>query len=203
LVIQEWWGLNDWIKDNAKRMAEKGYVALAPDLYRGKVTDDPRVAKQLLTGLPQDRAVRDLKAAADALAKMDSVDKTRIGSIGWCMGGGLSLQLALADPNVRACVICYGRLVTDPSKLKPLHAAVLGIFGEDDAGIPPKDVHAFEKALEESGKKADKINIFKGAGHGFMREKNGEQKNPVYRAEATREAWQDIDKFFAKHLGVK
>jgi carboxymethylenebutenolidase len=201
VVIQEWWGLNDWIKDNAKRLAEKGYVALAPDLYRGKVTDDAKVAKQLLTGLPQDRAVRDLKAAAGTLAKMDNVDKTKIGSIGWCMGGALSLQLALNDPDIKACVICYGRVVTDADKLKPLHAAVLGVFGEKDMGIPPKDVNAFEKALKEAGKQADKITIFKDAGHGFMRAKNGDNANPVYNADAAKQAWQDIDQFFAKRLG--
>src|SRR4051812_35362393 len=96
VVIQEWWGLNDWIKENAKRLARNGYVAIAPDLYHGKVTDDPKVAAQLLNGLPRDRAVRDLKASVDALSEKANVKKDRIGSIGWCMGGGYSLQLALA-----------------------------------------------------------------------------------------------------------
>src|SRR6516165_1359333 len=107
VVIQEWWGLTDWIKDNAKRLAAQGYVTLAPDLYRGKVTDDPAVAGQLLKGLPQDRALRDLKAAVDTLAARDNVQKDKIGSIGWCMGGGFSLQLALADDRIKACVMCY------------------------------------------------------------------------------------------------
>src|SRR5436305_597240 len=108
VVIQEWWGLTDWVKDNARRLAEQGYVCLAPDLYRGKVTDNPMVARQLLMGLPRDRALRDLKAAVDTLAARDEVDKSRIGCIGWCMGGGYSLQLALRDARVEACYMCYG-----------------------------------------------------------------------------------------------
>ncbi len=200
VVIQEWWGLNDWIKDNAKRLAAKGFVALAPDLYRGKVATDMKRASQLMKGLPKDRALRDLKAAVGYLAHMKSVDKAHIGSIGWCMGGGYSLQLALNDPHVKACVICYGRVVTDSAELKSLKAKVLGVFGEEDKGIPATGVREFEKALKDVGGHVEKINIYKGAGHGFMRENNGASPNPAYRAEATMDAWQQIDRFFANTL---
>jgi carboxymethylenebutenolidase len=203
VVIQEWWGLNDWIKENAKRLAGQGYVALAPDLYRGKVTDDPKVASQLLQGLPRDRAVRDLKAAVSTLAAKDNVQKDHIGAIGWCMGGGYALQLAQNDDRVKACVICYGRVVTDPKELKSLNAAVLGVFGEDDKGIPADGVRAFEKALGTAGKKVERINIYKGAGHGFMRPANGSMKNPEYREEQAKDAWKQIDAFFAKTLAGK
>jgi carboxymethylenebutenolidase len=199
VVIQEWWGLTDWIKDNAKRLATHGYVALAPDLYRGKVATEPRVAQQLMGGLPRDRALRDLKAAVDTLARQDNVDKDRLGSIGWCMGGGYSLQLALHDPRIKACTICYGRVVTDPEALKPLQATVLGIFGEEDKGIPPKDVHQFENALKAAGKKVEAIHEFK-AGHGFMRPGGPDSKNPEYRATEAKQAWQDIERFFATVL---
>jgi carboxymethylenebutenolidase len=203
IVIQEWWGLNDWIKENTKRFAEKGYVALAPDLYHGKVTDDPRMARELLMGLPADRAVRDCKSAIDVLTAMDNVDKSKIGSIGWCMGGGYSLQAALKDDRIKACVMCYGRVVTSEKDLKTLHASVLGIFGEDDRGIPAANVRKFESALKDAEKKVEKVHIFKGAGHGFMREKNGERENPEYRAEQAKTAWEEIDKFFAKTLKGK
>jgi carboxymethylenebutenolidase len=197
VVIQEWWGLTDWIKDNAKRLAEQGYVALAPDLYRGKVTDNPMVARQLLTGLPQDRAVRDLKAAAANLAGRANVRKDRIGSIGWCMGGGYSLQLALNDPSIRACVMCYGRVVTDAKALQPLKASVLGVFGEQDMGIPIKEVRKFEESAKQDGKS---VQIFTyEAGHGFMRPGN----NPAYREPAAKDAWKQIDKFFAQNLAGK
>jgi carboxymethylenebutenolidase len=199
VVIQEWWGLNDWIKDNAKRLAGKGFVAIAPDLYRGKVTDDPKVAGQLLKGLPKDRALQDLKAAVNHLQAMNNVKKDEIGSIGWCMGGMYSLQLALNDPRIKSCVMCYGAVVTDADKLKSLHAKVLGIFGEDDKGIPAAGVRMFEDILKSAGK-AEKINIYKGAGHGFMRPMNGTKSNPEYREAAANDAWMQIEAFFAKTL---
>lgn len=202
VVIQEWWGLSDWIKDNAKRLAAQGYVCLAPDLYRGKVTNDREVASQLLKGLPRDRAIRDLKAAVDVLAGMANVNKEKIGSIGWCMGGGYSFDLALNDSRVRACAICYGRVVTDAEKLKPLNAAVLGIFGEQDKGIPAASVREFASALKTAGKKVDQIKFFP-AGHGFMRPSSETNKNPAYNEAAAKQAWQLIDKFFAKELAGK
>ncbi|HXG10011.1 MAG TPA: dienelactone hydrolase family protein [Gemmataceae bacterium] len=203
VVIQEWWGLNDWIKENTKRFAEQGYVALAPDLYRGKVTDDPSKARELMQGLPRDRALRDLKGAIDALAARANVQKDKIGTIGWCMGGGYALQLALNDDRIKACVICYGRVVTSPDAVKPLNAAVLGIFGEEDKGIPPSDVRQFEQALKKADKQVEAIQIYPGAGHGFMRPTNGPVKNPEYRETQTKDAWQRIDRFFAKALGGK
>jgi carboxymethylenebutenolidase len=202
VVIQEWWGLTDWIKDNAKRLARQGYVTLAPDLYRGKVAKEPETARELMQGLPADRAVRDLKAAVDFLAKRENVDKNRLGSIGWCMGGGYSLQLALHDKRIKACAMCYGRVVTDPDKLKPLKATVLGIFGEQDRGIPPDQVRKFEKALREAGKEVDRIKEFK-AGHGFMRPGGKGQKNPAYKEGEAKKAWKDVKSFFAKTLQDK
>lgn len=202
VVIQEWWGLSDWIKDNAKRLAAQGYVCLAPDLYRGKVTDDRAAAAQLLNGLPRDRALRDLKAAVDTLTDMANVNKKKIGSIGWCMGGGYSLELALADPRVHACAMCYGRVVTETAKLKPLDAAVLGIFGEQDKGIPAASVKEFTEALRKAGKKIEQIKLFP-AGHGFMRPNSPTNKNPAYNENAAKQAWQLIDQFFAKELAKK
>jgi carboxymethylenebutenolidase len=203
VVIQEWWGLTDWIKENAKRLAAQGYVALAPDLYRGKVATDPGMANQLMKGMPQDRALRDLKAAADFLASRENVQKDHLGSIGWCMGGGLSLQLAMNDPRIKACVICYGRVVTEVEKLKPLNAAVLGVFGEEDKGIPVTGVRYFETALKQARKQVEGIHIYK-AGHGFMRDKNGPgTPNAEYREGEAKAAWQVIDAFFAKTLGGK
>jgi carboxymethylenebutenolidase len=202
VVIQEWWGLTDWIKENAKRLAAQGYVALAPDLYHGKVTHDPAVARQLLSGLPEDRANRDLKAAAETLAARQNVRKDRLGCIGWCMGGGYSLRLALRDPELQACVMCYGPVLTDPARLQALHASILGIYGEQDRGIPVKEVRAFEETLNKEGKK---VSIhFYAAGHGFMRPMNGPgKKNPEYREDAAKDAWQQIDRFFAEKLAGK
>jgi len=202
VVIQEWWGLTDWIKQNAERLAGQGYVTLAPDLYRGKVAHERSTASELLKGMPRDRALRDLKAAVDTLAGKDNVQKNQIGSIGWCMGGGYSLQAALHDPRVKACVMCYGPPVSNPGELKSLKAEVLGAYGADDKGIPARNVHNFMQALNAAGKKFDRIKIYDGAGHGFMRPNDGPDKpNPEYRAEAAKDAWERIDKFFSNELG--
>jgi len=198
VVIQEFWGLVDWIKDNTKRMAEKGYVAIAPDLYHGKSATEPAKARELMMGLPPDRAVRDLKAAVDFLTKKDNVAKDKIGTIGWCMGGGYALQLAINDDRIKACAMCYGRVVTDADKLKPLSAVVLGVFGEEDTGIKAEDVKKFEEALKTAGKKTEEIKLYK-AGHGFMRPGN----NPAYRETEAKAAWDAIDRFFAKTLQGK
>ena len=99
VVIHEWWGLNDWVKDEASKLADQGYVALAIDLYRGKVATTPDEAHQIMRGVPEDRASRDLLAATAFLASQKNVEAKRIGSIGWCMGGGYSLNLAIADPE--------------------------------------------------------------------------------------------------------
>ena len=155
VVIHEWWGLNDWVKEEAQKFAEAGYVALAVDLYRGKVASDPGEAHELSRGLPEDRAVRDMKAAVDYLASRPDVEKDKIGSVGWCMGGGYSLALELNDPRLAACVINYGRLVTEPDDIAKIHSPILGNFGGQDRGITPDSVRAFEKAVKDAGKSID------------------------------------------------
>src|SRR5436305_7330040 len=140
IVIHEWMGLNDWVKDQASRLADQGYIALGIDLYRGKVATTPDLAHELMRGLPEDRAKRDLKAAFDYLTVQPDVKKDRIGSIGWCMGGGFSLDVALLEPTLAATVINYGHLATDPADLKKINAAILGNFGGKDQGISPDDV---------------------------------------------------------------
>jgi len=191
LVIHEWWGLTDWVKDNAKRFAEQGYVALAVDLYRGKTTSDPEEAHELMRGLPDDQAVRDMKAGFEYLQGREDVIFSSIGCIGWCMGGGYALKAALNIPDLDATVICYGRLVTDKEELAPIQSPILGLFGEEDRGIPPETVRKFETRAQEAGKEVE-IHIYSGVGHAFMR---GEPDS-----EATQKAWQEIDEFFKNEL---
>ena len=100
VVIHEWWGLNDWVKEQAARLADEGYVALAVDLYRGKVATTPDEAHEIMRGVPEDRAARDLHAAVEFLKSQSNVKPDRIGSIGWCMGGGYSLDVALAGAHI-------------------------------------------------------------------------------------------------------
>src|SRR5215468_3304317 len=129
VVIHEWWGLNDWVKEQASKLADQGYVALALDLYRGKIADNPNTAHELMRGVPEDRAARDLHAAVAYLKSLSNVKKDRIASIGWCMGGGYSLNVALQEPTLSAAVINYGHLATDSAAIQKIHAAILGNFG--------------------------------------------------------------------------
>lgn len=183
VVIHEWWGLTDWVKDQAQDFARQGYVTLAVDLYRGHATSDPEVAHELMRGLPQDRGVRDLTSAVAYLSHRKDVDPHRIGAIGWCMGGGFAAQLAIADPDLRAVVINYGALPTDPASLKRIHAAVLGNFGALDQGITPDDVHAFESSMRALGKQVD-VKIYPDAGHAFQNPNNKNGYRPADTANA-------------------
>jgi carboxymethylenebutenolidase len=195
VVIHEWWGLNDWVKEQAQRFASEGYVTLAVDLYRGKVATDADMAHELMRGLPQDRGVRDLTSAADWLAHRKDVDPHRIGAIGWCMGGGYAVQLAVADPNLRAVAINYGSLPTDKTALGKIHAAVLGNFGGLDRGITPDDVHAFEASMKALGKSVD-LKIYPDAGHAFENPSN----TAGYRAADAEDAQSRSHHFLAEQL---
>jgi carboxymethylenebutenolidase len=199
IVIQEWWGLNDWIKGKADELAKKGYVAFAPDLYRGKVATDPDTAHQLMRGMPEDRAVRDLTAAFDYLRSRDDVDWQRIGSVGWCMGGGYSLQLALAQPKLAGAVIYYGRLVTDEAKIRSLAVPLLGNFGGLDKGIPPESVREFDRKAKTLGKSVD-FKIYPDAGHGFA---SALHDPTVYRAADAKDADARTDAFLSRVLKTK
>lgn len=195
IVIQEWWGVDDWIREQASRFAGQGYVALAPDLYRGRVAKSPEEAHELMRGMPEDRAMADLKASIDYLSSRPDVDPNRIGVIGWCMGGGYALALATADPRVKGTVINYGRLVTDADAITKISAPILGNFGSADRGIPAEDVKKFGADLTKYGKLGD-IKIYEGAGHAFMNP-NNEQG---YDAAAAQDAWKRIDSFFERTL---
>ena len=195
VVIHEWWGLNDFAKAKADAFAKQGYVALAVDLYRGKVASDPDVAHQLMRGLPEDRAVRDLKAAVAYLRTRPDVDGARIASIGWCMGGGYSLALALAEPTLAGAVIYYGHLVTDAKTIASLKVPLLGNFGGKDQGIPPADVRAFADEAKKAGASVD-FKIYPEAGHAFA-----SSKDPaIYRAADAKDADARTDAFLAKVL---
>ena len=195
VVIHEWWGLNDWVKEQAQKYAGQGYVALAVDLYRGKVAANPDDAHILMRGLADDRGLRDLEAAFAYLSSRPDVDAGKIGSVGWCMGGGWSIKLAEDQPKLAACVVNYGALPSDPAIIAKIHAPVQGNFGADDQGIPTADVCAFEAAMKAAGKPTD-IKIYDGAGHAFQNPNNKQG----FRPEAAADAAQRMSAFFQKYL---
>ncbi len=195
IVIHEYWGLNDWVKEQASKLADQGYEALAIDLYRGRVGATPEEAHELMRGVPEDRAKRDLSAAFDYLASQPNVKKNRIAAIGWCMGGGYSLDVALEEPTLAADVINYGHLATDPDTLKKITAPILGLFGGQDKGITPDDVHKFESQMKALGRTID-IKIYDDAGHAFENPNN----KTGYRSADAADAWQRTVAFLSENL---
>lgn len=195
LLVHEWWGLNDWIKEQAQKFAGQGYVTLAVDLYRGKIATDPETAHELMRGVPQDLALSDMIGGLVYLVKRDDVVKEHIGAVGWCWGGGQVMELAVHEPRLGAVVVNYGALPTDPNALQQIGAPILGNFGADDQGITPNDVHDFEKAMKNLNRRVD-IKIYPGAGHAF---ENPNNKNG-YRPEAAADAWQRTLNFLNKAL---
>jgi carboxymethylenebutenolidase len=195
LVFHEWWGLNDNIRAMTDQLAAQGYVALAADLYLGRTADSPERARVLVEEALADPDVMGQNLRSAHAYLKDQVKATRIGTIGWCLGGMLSLRTALLVPDqVDAAVIYYGRVGSDPETLKPLRAPVLGIFGGADAGIPVESVRAFEQALKALGKDVT-IHVYEGAEHAFA--------NPSgrsYQPEPAADAWQKALTFLASHL---
>jgi carboxymethylenebutenolidase len=195
VVIHEWWGLNDQIKAVTADFAAAGYVALAVDLYRGKVTASFEEAPKLAGGLDRARAAADLAEAYHYLSGRPDVRKGKVGSVGWCMGGGFSLGLAVAEPRLAACVVYYGRLETDPALLQKIGAPVIGFFGQDDQGIPVAAVNGFEQAMKHAGKKVS-VHTYPGAGHAFA----NPTRTDAYRPEATKDSWGRMMSFLGTAL---
>ncbi len=194
VVLHEWWGLNGQIKGVADRLAREGFLAIVPDLYRGKVADTAELAHELMRALDEDRAVAIVRAAAAYLREEGSAAERPVGTIGFCMGGSLSLSAALAIPEIRAAVIYYGRVKTSAEAVAPLGCPLLGLFGEEDRGIPVEDVRRFESALKEAGKTAE-IHLYPSAGHAFFNE-----TRPSYDRSAAADAWERTRTFLRKHL---
>ncbi|MBC8042822.1 MAG: dienelactone hydrolase family protein [Rhizobacter sp.] len=199
IMVHEWNGLNDWVKAQADDLASKGYVVLAVDLYRGKVGKTKEEAQALMQGLSKDRAAEDLKASYAYIETLDETKGQKVGSIGWCMGGGYALATAqILSEKLSACVVCYGFVTTDKKELAPVKAKVLGIFGGKDTGIPvDKTVKPFEAALKENGNKDVEIKVYPNSGHAFMNATNG--MNTYNEADA-KDAWAKTIAFFGKNL---
>lgn len=194
LVIHEWWGLNDNVRMMTRRLAGEGYLALAVDMYGGETAATPEEARALMMAVMEDReaGARNLREGAEFLRRQGA---TRVGTLGWCFGGGWSLQAALRMPEqVDAAVVYYGQPVTEREELARLDAPLLGLFGAEDRGIPPARVREMEAVLEELGKDVE-IRVYEGAKHAFANP-SGEAYDP----EAARDAWERTVAFLDRHL---
>jgi carboxymethylenebutenolidase len=196
IVIQEWWGLVDHIKDVCDRFAGEGFVALAPDLYHGVATKEPDEAAKAMMALRLDDAALDMGAAVDELLKRTG--RKSVGVIGFCMGGGLALYLATKRPDaVRACVPCYGVIPWPDAQVNyaAMSAAVEGHYAENDGSAPPAVAKELEATLRAAGKEAT-IVVHPGTEHAFFNDDRPE----VYNEEQAHALWSSALSFFRRML---
>ncbi len=197
VVIQEWWGLNEHIKDIARRLACEGYVALAPDLYSRlgyKVTKDPNEAAQLMESLSSQAALRDLNAAVGFLKQQPFVDPAGAGVIGFCMGGTFALTMATHNSEIKAAVIFYGKVPPSES-FKYLLCPILYHSGAQDGWVTKQEVERLRQGLVELGRPGEVI-TYPNASHAFFNDTRPE----AYRREDAEPAWRRTLHFFANHL---
>ena len=195
IVLQEWWGLVDHIKAVADRFAAEGFVALAPDLYHGESATSPDDAGKLMMALDIGQVEKDLRGAIDYLLARDQVASARVGTIGFCMGGQLSLYAACENASVGACVVFYGIHPNVKPNLLTLEAPVLGFFAEKDEFVSPAAARQLETDLKTAGKTTD-FTIFEGAEHAFFNNSRPE----VYHAAYAATCWSRTLAFYREHV---
>ena len=196
IVLQEWWGLVDHIKDVADRFAAEGFVALAPDLYHGESTSSPDDAGRLMMALDIDRAARDVSGAIQYLLDLGAVAPKKVGTVGFCLGGQLALAAACQSAEVAACVDFYGVHPNITLDFSGLRAPVLGLFAENDAFVSPEVAGKLEHDLNEAGATTD-FHIYPGVDHAFF----NDTRPDVHDAAAANDAWRRSVEFFRAHLG--
>jgi carboxymethylenebutenolidase len=198
IVVQEWWGLTDLIKDVAQRYAREGYVAIAPDLYSRlghKVTTDASEAAQLMNSLKQEDGLKDLNATVTYLKTTPTVDGAKIGVTGFCMGGSYALMLPCVNHGIKAAVPFYGWVPNPDTPIQNLACPVLYFYGEEDGFVPKADVQRLDAALKKY-KKPGEIKTYPGAGHAFFRDTDAS----VYKPTQAKDAWTRTLAFFHQHL---
>jgi carboxymethylenebutenolidase len=194
IITHDSWGLNDQVRSVARRLASEGYVAIAPDLFHGQVTDDPEQAHVLMQGIPTDRANADLDAAVAWLRANPRVGNRPIGVMGFGMGGSVALGFGLHSNALSGIVVFDGPPVTDPIQLETLHSPVMAHFGAKDNGVPETRVAAFRDGMAQAGHNAE-VYVYPSAGHGFMND-----ARPSYQPDAARQAWARTLTFLQKQL---
>ena len=196
VVLQEWWGLDDHIRSLCDRLAAEGFVALAPDLYHGETTDAPDEAQQKMMAMSMAVAETEMSGAVDFLAAHDATTGSGIGSIGFCLGGGLAVWAAAINPKIRAVVSFYYVMAHGKPDFARIEAPVLGHFGTADDFIPLEASEALLKELREAGVAAEFV-FYEGAGHAFLNDTN---RLGTYDPDAAARAWQRSVEFLREHL---
>jgi carboxymethylenebutenolidase len=196
VVLQEWWGIDDHIRSVCDRFAGEGILALAPDLYRGKTAEQPDEAGQMMMALSMDQAEKDMRGAVDYLAAHEGFEGKGVGSVGFCLGGGLSVWAASANPKVAATVTYYYVMPHGKPDFSKIRGPVLGHFGTADDFVSVEDAKALESELRTAGVDAS-FEFYEGAGHAFFNDTN---RLGTYDREAAGRAWQRTVEFFENNL---
>jgi carboxymethylenebutenolidase len=200
IVVQEWWGLDEHIKDVARRLAAEHYFAIAPDLYSrqgNKVTKDPNVAGELMSGLKQNQGIDDLLSTIEWLKTQPGVRASHIGIIGFCMGGSYAMALPCVSRDIKAAAPFYGEIPPD-EKLQNLNCPIFYAYGENDGWIQRRDVDRLSAALKKFNKQGE-ARIYAGCSHGFF----NDTRPDVYSAEDARDAWERSLRLFEQNLKKK
>jgi carboxymethylenebutenolidase len=195
IVIQEWWGLVPHIEAVADRFAAEGFFALAPDLYHGEKATSPDQAGKLMMSLRIDEAAKDLAGAIRHLQQQPGVTGSKVGTVGFCMGGALSLFAASRNPEVGACVVFYGGHPNVKPDIPNLHAPVLGIWAGKDGFVTPEVVNELDRQLTAAGKRHE-FHTYPAADHAFFNDTRPEVHDPA----AAADAWGKTLAFFRREL---
>ncbi len=197
IVVQEWWGLNDHVRDVANRFAREGYVAIAPDLYSRqghKVAKDPNTAAQLMGGLEKKDGIEDLKTTIAWMRSQKRTSASKIGVIGFCMGGSYALLLPCESKDIAAAAPFYGEIPPD-SKVRDLGCPIFYAYGENDGWIQRSDVDRLARDLKQFDKRGE-VKTYPGCSHGFF----NDTRPDVYDAKAAKDAWEHTLKLFSANL---
>jgi len=198
IVLQEWWGLDDNIKGICDRFASEGFFALAPDLYRGETTEQPDEAEQKMMALSMDRAEKDMRGAVDFLAGQDGYEGEAVGSVGFCLGGGLAVWAATANSKVGAAVSYYYVMPHGKPDFSKIQAPVLGHFGTADDFVPVDDAKALEREIGQASGQPVDFHFYEGQGHAFA---NDHDRLGTYDKQAAEASWRRTVEFLRSRLG--
>jgi carboxymethylenebutenolidase len=196
VVLQEWWGVDDAVRRIVDGFAEEGFVALAPDLFHGETTEQPDEAQQKMMAMNMDEAEKEMRGAVEYLASHEKCDGT-VGTVGFCLGGGLSVWAAAANPKVGAAVTYYYVMPHGKPDFSNIDAPVLGHFGTADDFVSTDDANALEQELRDAGVEAV-FEYYEGGGHAFANDHN---RLGTYHEGHAQSAWRKTVDFLRRHLG--
>jgi carboxymethylenebutenolidase len=196
VVLQEWWGLEDHIKDVCDRFAREGFLALAPDLYRGETTDQPDEAQQKMMAMSMEQTEKDMRGAVDYLAAHEGFEGSGVGAVGFCLGGGLAVWAGTINPKVKAVVSYYYVMPHGKPDFSKLQAPVLGHFGTGDDFVSVDDAKALEQEIRDAGAEA-RFEFYDDAGHAFFNDTN---RLGTHHEDHAQTSWERTISFLREHV---